>query len=118
MLEGYLEVLLEVVRFETDHVAVRRNRGEALLESTRVAGTYAHLAVLHRRDAVGGAATSATPGDENSPLRASYQHRSTPRIDRFMRALQSFRRSTCEHRREFAPIPSYFNDGGDVSDRT
>ena len=101
VLEGRLEALLEAVRFETDHVAVTRAGGEALLESTRAAGTYAHVAVLHRRDVLAGvstAATAATDGEEEEgPLRASFQHDSTPRTDSVKRALQPYRRLTLDH---------------------
>ena len=100
VLESRLEALLEAVRFETDHVAVTRAGGEALLESTRAAGTYAHVGVLHRRDVLAGvstAATAATDGEEDGPLRASFQHDSTPRTDSVKRAIQPYRRLTLDH---------------------
>ena len=100
VLEGRLEALLEAVRFETDHVAVTRTGGEALLESTRAAGTYAHVAVLHRRESLAGVSTNATAandGDGDGPLRASFQHGSTTRTDSVKRALQPYRRLTLDH---------------------
>lgn len=97
MLDERLEALLEAVRFETDHVAVEVAGGEALLVSTEASGVHAHVAVLHRRDSLGGVSTAAPPGTDD-PLRASFQHDSTPRTDSVKRALYPFRlRRPLEH---------------------
>ena len=97
VLEEPLEAVLAAVDFETDHVAVERSDGEALLVSTRASGARAHLAVLHRRDAVAGVSTDAASTGLERPLRASFQHDATPRTDSVKRALHPFRRRTLQH---------------------
>lgn len=93
-LEGDLRALLEAIRFETDHIEITDRDGEALLESTKASGTYGHIAVLHRREAVGGVETDL---DCSDPLRVSFQHESTPRTESVQRALTPFRQETIRH---------------------
>lgn len=97
LLEEPLEAVLTAVAFETEDVAVERFDDEALLVSTRASGTHAHVSVLHRRESVAGVSTAATPADPDGPLRASFQHDSTPRTDSVKRALHPFRRGAFEH---------------------
>lgn len=97
LLEERLEILLEAVRYETDHVEISRSGNEALLASTQASGTYAHIAVLHHRDAVGEASTTGDAEGDRGLVRASYQHEDSPRTDRVQRALEPFRRTSLDH---------------------
>lgn len=97
LLEERLEVLLEAVRYETDHVEISRSDDEALLASTQASGTYAHIAVLHHRAAVGEAATVEEGEADRGLVRASYQHEDSPRTASVQRALEPFRRATLDH---------------------
>lgn len=97
LLEDRLEDLLEAVRYETDHVSITRSDDEALLESTQASGTYGHIAVLHHRESVGEASTTAGDTDGDGLVRASYQHEDSPRTDSVQRALEPFRQATLDH---------------------
>ena len=97
LLEERLEMLLEAVRYETDHVEISRSGDEALLASTQASGTYAHIAVLHHREAVGGVSTTSGGEGDRELVRASYQHEDSPRTDAVQRALEPFRRATLDH---------------------
>lgn len=97
LLEERLEILLEAVRYETDHVEISHSGDEALLASTQASGTYAHIAVLHHRDAIGEVSTAGDGEGDRGLVRASYQHQDSPRTDSVQRALEPFRRTTLDH---------------------
>lgn len=97
LLEEPLSILLEAVRYETDHVSITESDGEALLESTQAPGTYGHIAVLHRRDSLGGVSTVPDDPADERLVRASFQHDDSPRTASVQRALQPYRVATVEH---------------------
>jgi hypothetical protein len=94
LLDERPELLLEVVRFETDDVVATESGGKVLLESTEASGSDGHIAVLHRRDSIAGIATVA---DGDRAVRASFQHDSSPRTYSLRKALEPYRLATIEH---------------------
>lgn len=97
LLDESLSILLEAVRYETDHVSITESGGEALLESTQAPGTYGHIAVLHERDGLGGVSTVPEDTRDERHVRASFQHDDSPRTVSVQRALEPFRVATIEH---------------------
>lgn len=97
LLEEPLSILLEAVRYETEHVSITEFGDEALLESTQAPGTYGHIAVLHRRDSLGDVSTTPDDQEHEQLVRASFHHDDSPRTASVQRALAPFRVATIEH---------------------